>query len=121
MTAGWPTILHVEDDAGDQELLQYAVQSLELKVNLHRVDHGQEAINYLSGIGRYSDRQSFPLPSIVMLDLKMPIMNGFEFLRWLRREEQFRWLPVIIFTASDSPQDIKQGYELGANSLIVKP
>jgi CheY-like chemotaxis protein len=121
MTPGWPTILHVDDDTGDRELLQYALESLELKINLQTAENGQAAADYLSGKAGYSDRQLFPLPSIVLLDLKMPIMNGFEFLQWLRRQEQIKWLPVVIFTASDSPQDMKQGYDLGANSLIVKP
>ncbi|HTL17063.1 MAG TPA: response regulator [Patescibacteria group bacterium] len=121
MNAAWPTVLHVEDNLGDKELLQHACQAASVPCNLQWVEDGQAAMDYLAGIGPCGDRDKFPLPSLMLLDLKMPRKNGFEVLEWLRQQKDLKWLPVIVFTASDSQKDIRRAFELGANSLVVKP
>ncbi len=121
MNLAWPTILHVEDDLGDKELLQHAFKATHVKCNIQWVGDGQAAIDYLCGTELFANRESFPMPNLVLLDLKLPRKNGFEVLQWLRAESQLKWLPVVVFTSSDSGKDIKQSFELGANSLIVKP
>jgi|WetSurMetagenome_2_1015567.scaffolds.fasta_scaffold1189288_1 CheY-like chemotaxis protein len=121
MNPAWPTLLHVEDNLGDKQLLEHACRAAQLKCNLDWVEDGQAAVDFLSGVGPYSDRQRFLLPDLMLLDLKMPRKNGFEVLEWLRRQPQFKWLPIVIFTASDSAKDILRALELGANSVLVKP
>ena len=121
MNLAWKTILHVEDDLGDKELFEHAARSLDSRFNIHWAEDGQVAIDYLSSIGPFSDRQKFPLPNLVLLDLKLPRRNGFEVLQWLREQPQIKWVPVVIFTSSDSEKDIKRAFELGANSLLLKP
>ena len=121
MTLGWPTILHVDDDPGDRELVQHAFKSLQVKLNIQWVEDGQAATDYLSGVGIYGNRESFPLPELMLLDLKMPRKNGFEVLEWVRHEDSLKWLPVVVFTASNAPRDIKRCLEIGANSVVVKP
>lgn len=121
MNLAWPTVLHVEDNLGDKELLQHACHASDLKCNLLWVEDGQAALDYLSGTGPYTRRNDFPLPSLVLLDLKMPRKNGFEVLQWIREKPDFKWLPVVIFTASNSVKDTRRAFELGANSLLVKP
>lgn len=121
MNLAWPTVLHVEDDFGDKELLEHACKAMQFKYNVQWVGDGLAAIEYVSGIGDFGNRALFPLPSLILLDLKLPRKNGFEFLEWLRQQPEFKWLPVVVFTASDSGKDIKRSFELGANSLIVKP
>jgi CheY-like chemotaxis protein len=121
MNLTWPTILHVEDNLGDKELLEHACRAAEVKCNLIWVEDGEAAVEYLSGTGCYAQRDQFPAPSLVLLDLKMPRRNGFEVLEWLRQHPSLKWLPVVVFTASNSAKDIRRAFELGANSLIVKP
>jgi CheY-like chemotaxis protein len=121
MNPSWPTLLHVEDNLGDKELLQHACNSAGIKCNLQWVEDGQAAVDYLLAQGAFSDRKRFPLPSLMLLDLKMPRKNGFEVLQWLRQQDQLKWLPVVVFTASDSSKDTLRAFQLGANSLLVKP
>lgn len=121
MNLAWPTVLHVEDDMGDKELLEHACKALQVKCNVHWVADGVAAIDYLSGVGAFADRELFPFPALMLLDLKMPRKTGFEVLEWLRQNPVLKWLPTIVFTASDSNKDIQRAFELGANSLIVKP
>ena len=121
MNPGWPIVLHVEDNLGDIKLLLHACEASGLAWNLLWVEDGQAALDYLSGSGPYRERDKFPLPSLMLLDLKMPRKNGFEVLEWLRRNSELKWLPVVVFTASNSPKDTRRAFELGANSLLVKP
>lgn len=121
MRTSWPTVLHVEDNLGDKELLEHASQAAQIRWNLQWVEDGQAAVDYLCGCGPYADREKFPLPGLVLLDLKMPRKNGFEVLEWLRQKAHFKCIPVVIFTASDSAKDARRALELGANSFLVKP
>ena len=114
-------ILHVEDDENDAILFQKACERAGLPAQTFRVDAADVAKAYLLGEGIYSDRARYPLPQIIVLDLKMPRMDGFEFLKWLRQTEVFAKLPVLVFTASISREDKSRALAEGANSYFVKP
>jgi CheY-like chemotaxis protein len=87
---------------------------------MQAVGDGAEAIDYLRGVDDYADRERFPLPVLILMDLKMPRVDGFEFLAWLRREPGLKIIPVVVFSSSNLPQDVRRAYDLGANSFIVK-
>ena len=115
------SILLVEDDVNDVFFFKHALEHAEVPNPLNIVADGQEAIEYLSGDNRFSDREQYPLPSVLVLDLKMPRKTGLEALEWIRAREQFNCLPVIIFSSSAHREDVVRAYELGANAFIVKP
>lgn len=114
-------ILQVEDDENDVFMLQHVFNKTGIPSPLRAVRDGQKAIDYLSGAGEYRDRTSFPVPCLVLLDLKLPFRDGFEVLRWIRREPEFKTLVVVVFSSSDLEEDIKRAYGAGANSYVVKP
>jgi CheY-like chemotaxis protein len=120
MEANFPILL-VEDDPNDVWLVKHAFQSANISNPLRIVNDGQEAIDYLKGIGAYSDRGAFPLPKLVLLDLKMPRLNGFDVIGWMRRHYPWKLTPIIILSSSALPQDVNRAYELGANAYMVKP
>jgi CheY-like chemotaxis protein len=115
------TILHVEDDDNDAILLRKACEKAKLPLDIHRVSDGDQARAYLQGSEEYQDRSKHPFPHIVVLDLKLPGNDGFEFLKWLRAQESFTALPVLIFTASGSERDRERAEAGGANAYFVKP
>lgn len=115
------TILLVEDDPNEIYLTRRAFQKANINVSLQIIDDGDSAIAYLSGTGEYADRQRFPIPKLILLDLKLPCRSGHEILAWLRQHPYLNLLPVVIFTSSREPADINLAYELGANSYLVKP
>jgi CheY-like chemotaxis protein len=114
-------ILHVEDDENDAILFRKACERAGLPAETFRVDAADHARDYLLGEGVYSDRVRYPIPQIIVLDLKMPRMDGFEFLRWLRQDERFSAIPVLVFTASISREDKSRAIAEGASSFFVKP
>jgi CheY-like chemotaxis protein len=114
-------ILLVEDDSNDIVLLQRAFQKAGLRSVLRIVRDGEQAIQYLSGQGIYSNRERHPLPFLVLLDLKMPGTNGFEVLQWARAEQDLKRLLIVVLTSSHLQTDVDRAYELGANSYLVKP
>lgn len=115
------TILLVEDDPNEIYLTRRAFQKANINVSLQIIDDGDSAIAYLSGTGEYADRQRFPIPKLILLDLKLPCRSGHEILAWLRQHAYLNLLPVVIFTSSREPADVNLAYELGANSYLVKP
>lgn len=115
------TVLHVEDDSNDILLFQHACQKAGVPLDLQNVTDGDEAIAYLSGEAEFANRRLHPLPGLVLLDLKMPRIGGFEVLQWIRREQRFRGLPVVVLTSSNHAADVERAYESGANSYLVKP
>ena len=114
-------ILLVDDDENDVLLIQRAFQKAGMRNNLKVVHNGQQAIQYLGAQGSYTDRGKFPLPFLVLLDLKMPGVDGFEVLEWMRREPGLKSLLVVVLTSSNLQSDVDRAYELGANSYLVKP
>ena len=115
------TVLHVDDDANDTALLQAATRSANLDFRLHNVEDGERAIAYLSGLGPYADRAMYPLPSLILLDLKMPRATGFEVLKWIREHPELGNLPVVVLSGSELQEDVRKAYGVGANSYLVKP
>ncbi len=113
--------LLVEDNPDHVLLLQRAIKKANVMNPLQVVRSGEEALEYLSGIGRYSNRAEFPLPSLVLLDLKLPGLDGFDLLRWIRQEQRIASLRVVVLTTSDEMRDVDRAYKLGANSFLVKP
>jgi CheY-like chemotaxis protein len=114
------TILLAEDRDDDVALLQRAFERAHVP-SFHIVRDGEEAIGYLKGAGRYSDRRAFPFPNLLLLDLKMPGRSGLEVLEWIRSQQSIRRLPVIALTSSHLPADVNRAYDLGINSYLIKP
>jgi CheY-like chemotaxis protein len=114
-------ILLADDDENDVLLMRRAFNKAHLANSLHTVADGEEAIAYLEGQEKFADRGQFPLPGLLLLDLKMPRKNGFEVLRWIRSHPALKRMLVIILTSSKETRDINRAYELGANSYLVKP
>ena len=115
------TILLVEDNEDDAFFMSQALKDAGITNPLKHVEDGQAAIDYLSGTGKFSDREKNPLPMVVFLDLKMPMKSGHDVLAWIRAQPQFEKLVVIVLTSSNEERDLKRAYELGANSYVVKP
>jgi len=115
------TILLVEDDSTDVFLLRRAFQKAGMENRLEVVSDGEQAVAYLAGEGRYADRDRHPLPSLVLLDVKLPRKSGFEMLRWLRQQPHFRALPVVMLTSSGRAADIGRAYDAGATVYHIKP
>jgi CheY-like chemotaxis protein len=118
---GLPCILLVEDNPDDVLLTQRAVRKAGLQVSLCVVNDGDEAVAYLEGTGQYHDRRTWPHPSVILLDLKLPKRSGLEVLRWIRHRPELAGIPVVVLTSSTEDEDIKQAYEAGANSYLQKP
>lgn len=114
-------ILVAEDDPTDAYFFERAFKRAGLPVMLHFVRDGQEVIDYLQGAGQFIDRTAHPLPQLVLLDLKMPRLDGFEVLEWVRKQPGFNALQVVIFSSSGEPENINRAYGLGANWYLVKP
>jgi CheY-like chemotaxis protein len=115
------TILVVEDNEDHVFLLKHAFQKAEVTNPLQVASTGEDAIAYLAGTGKYSDSQQFPLPSIVLLDLKLPGLDGFDVLRWIRQQPGLKAVRVVMLTSSDRGQEINAAYEAGVNVFLTKP
>jgi CheY-like chemotaxis protein len=115
------TILHVDDDPNDLVLFQHACEKANLRCKLQNVEDGDQAISYLRGSDEFADRERYPIPTLVLLDLKMPRQNGFDVLAWMRSNEQLRGTPVVVLSSSNHEADVKRAYDLGASSYMVKP
>src|SRR5688500_9564098 len=118
---GDPCILLAEDDENDVFFFERAAREANIANQISVVRDGQSAIDYSSGAGEFSDRNRFPLPCVIVLDLKMPRKTGMEVLEWLRAQSRVRTIPVIIFSSSAQGDDVEQAYALGANAFVVKP
>jgi CheY-like chemotaxis protein len=114
------TILLVEDNPSDVELTRRALQKSRVLNDLVVVEDGQEALDYLFG-GEHKGPNMNELPTLVLLDIKLPKVDGLQILKRIREDERTRRLPVVILTTSNEEQDIAQSYDLGANSYIRKP
>jgi two-component system, response regulator len=114
-------ILLVEDRADDVELTLRAFEKAKIANEIVVASDGEEAVNYLFGLGRYAGRDPKVMPQVVLLDLKLPKIDGLEVLRRMRADERTRRLPVVIMTSSKEESDVVLGYNLGANSFVRKP
>ena len=114
-------ILLVEDNKMDIALTLDAFREARLTNNIHVAHNGEEALKYLFGEGEFSDRKAYPLPSIILLDLKMPGIDGIEVLKKVKSTPRIKRIPVIILTSSKEEGDRAMSYDLGANSYLVKP
>lgn len=115
------TILLVEDDLNDIFLVKRAFKMARIQNPLQVVTDGEEAIHYLRGEGRYTDRKAYPLPRLIVMDIKMPGRTGFEVLEWAKQDHLLRRIPIIIVSSSANPADINHAYDSGANAYMVKP
>ena len=113
-------ILIVEDREDDVLLMRKSFEKAGLPNPIKIVRDGEEALAYLSGEGKYASRDEYPLPSLILLDLKLPRMDGFEVITWIRKQEGIRAIPVVVLTSSSQLRDVNRAYELGANSFFVK-
>ena len=120
MTEKTPTLLIIEDNADDLFLVRRALRPA-AHYNVQVAEDGQEALDYLGGVGRYADRGQFPLPALVLLDLKLPYIHGFQVLTWLRSHPKLKELPVIMLSSSPEDKDREKAAELGALGYFVKP
>jgi CheY-like chemotaxis protein len=114
-------ILQVEDEANDVFLLQRAFLQAAIVNPVQVATDGQMAIDYLGGLGAFANRKKYPLPGLVLLDLKLPRRSGREVLEWIRSQPSLNKLVVIVFTSAQYVGDVSLAYELGANSFIIKP
>ena len=116
------TILLVEDDANDVFLMERAFNKARLANPLKVVRDGEEAISYLQGEGIYADHDEYPMPLMILMDLKMPRRSGFEVLEWLQMQPaELREIPVVVLTSSNELPDVEKARRLGAKSYLVKP
>jgi CheY-like chemotaxis protein len=115
------TVLLVEDNQDDVLQLERMFQRHPQPLKLCVVHNGHAAQQYLGEAGRFQDLDEFPFPSLVLLDLSLPGMDGFEVLKWIRGQQRWAALPVIVLICSASIRDVNQAYKLGANSFLVKP
>jgi len=121
MTTPKPVILLAEDDENDVFFMRRALQKSEVEFAVQVVTDGQQAVDYLSGGGKFGNREQHPLPSVILLDLKMPFLDGFEVLTWLRSQPSFNGVPVAVLTSSAEDRDRRRARELGARAYFVKP
>ncbi len=114
-------ILLAEDDKNDVFLMKRAFDKAGIGNPLYLVNDGQEVVDYMEGTGKFSDRNKYPIPGLLLLDLKMPLMDGFDVLAWLRTHSQFDTLPVVVLTTSRLPEDITKSLNLGVYDYRIKP
>jgi CheY-like chemotaxis protein len=114
-------ILMVEDNPNDEELTLHELRKYHLTNRIHVVRDGQEALDYVFCTGRYANRQITDQPSVILLDIKLPFVDGLEVLRRIKQDQRTRTIPVVMLTSSREERDLVESYRLGVNSYIVKP
>ncbi len=113
-------VLHVEDSEEDAFLFKRAFHHAKLAARLVQVRDGEQAVSYLEGSGTYADREQYPVPDIVLLDIKMPGMSGFDVLKWARRKERYQQLPIFMLSSSNLEEDASEAKALGADGYLFK-
>lgn len=115
------SVLYVEDEPDDVFFMKRAFKVAAIEHALMTVGDGQQAISYLSGAGCFSDRATYPLPSLVLLDLNLPERSGFEVLEWMRQQRELIGVTVVIFSSSGRPEELRKAQTLGASAYFIKP
>ena len=113
-------ILLVEDCAEDASLVQATFKKWGIRNPMHVVSDGEQAVDYLSGQGAFTDRARHPLPRLAILDLNLPTMSGFEVLKWIRSQPAVQQLPVVVLSGTKNYKDFDEAHRLGANACVVK-
>ena len=122
MLRGEPlTILLVEDNPDHAELVLRSMADAQIANVIMHVEDGAAALDYVRGTGAYTDRERFPMPHLMLLDLRLPKVDGLEVLRQIKEDENLRVLPVVILTTSDAERDVARAYHYHANSYLTKP
>lgn len=115
------TILLIEDESSDAALLLRGFEKAQVSNPIIHLTNGDDALRYLAGKGEYADRRKYPLPALMLLDLKLPGMSGIQLLQWMRVQGEIKRIPVVVLTSDEDPDTINAAYDLGANSYLVKP
>lgn len=115
------SLVIADDDPRDRELLRQALLRNGSNVEVHEVHDGEEVVEYLRGSGRFGDRQRYPFPDVLLLDLKMTRMSGLEVLDWLRKHPSCSHIPTVMFSGSGLDQDVEEAYRRGVNTYFAKP
>lgn len=121
MESTYNPILHIEDDESDSLLVQRALVAAGISHPLQVVRSGARAIDYLLGQAPYERRELYPMPSLMLLDLDLPLLNGFEFLKWRQTQPEVLRIPVLVLTSMQQRYHVAAIYEAGANSFLIKP
>jgi CheY-like chemotaxis protein len=114
-------ILQLEDNDDDAFIVERAFKSAGASAQLHRCKDGKAAMDYFEGVGRYQDRELYPLPHLLLLDLKLPLRSGLDVIRWLRRQPEFKSQIIIVLTASAESRNVEEALGLNVNAYMVKP
>lgn len=114
-------VLLIEDNEDDVLFVQRAFRRAKLSNPLSVMEDGDAALAYLSGEGKYADRDRYPVPTLILLDIKLPRRNGLEVLEWLRAQPGLRRIPVVVLTSSRESADVDRAFDLGASGYLVKP
>jgi CheY-like chemotaxis protein len=114
-------LLIADDDEEDRMLIKDALDESRLRNDIHFVENGEELMDYLRHKGKYADKDKYPLPGLILLDLNMPKKDGREVLKEMKADPNLKYLPVVILTTSKAEEDIIKTYDLGVNSFITKP
>lgn len=121
MTQSSSVILLVDDDENDVFFLKKALKQAGIRQSIQVLNDGETAIDYLAGTAPYGDREKYPLPCLVLLDIKMPRKTGLEVLEWLRNQAHFKDLPVVMATSSGQKADVDAAHRLGVQAFLIKP
>lgn len=114
-------VLLIEDNSQDAELELRALKKNNLVNSITLIENGADAVDFIFCQGKYSDREMTQHPKLILLDLKLPKINGLEILKMIKEDERTKTIPVVILTSSGEDPDIKTAYHLGANSYVIKP
>jgi CheY-like chemotaxis protein len=115
------TILIVEDEDHDVDFLRRAFARAGVANPVQHVQNGEEAVDYLRGVGKYADRKTYPFPRVMLTDLKMPQMGGIELLQWIQSNPEYRVVPTIVLTSSTHEADVRAAFAAGVSGYMVKP
>lgn len=116
-----PVVLYVEDEPDDVIFMKIAFERAGLGPAFRSVSDGRDAIRYLVGENSYADRQQHPLPSLLLLDLNLPVVSGFQVIEWMRERPEFRELPIVVFSSSTLAEDKTRSEKMGVKEFIEKP